>query len=523
MTVALASNPSLSTSHFLFSTGSVDPNTGYAGYYADNAAIPGTLCQDWYVYQWERQESASQSEYLDPANANMSTGADNDPFYGSSIYTVAAPDGSGQFSVFNDNGQFVYDMRESVDPATAASTSAYGSPDLGLQTMPGLMGGAAITLDHPITLSLDARIREADVAYAAGTTEQPFAVTNPLGSAGMGVVLTFNSANLHVTLFLQAELADSRFNTTPIAYQNTSFDGYTTTVIYNDVNASGAELPYVTGDTPEQIKWNINAMLQDAIQGVPSLAENAAQLDNMSQWHFNSTYVGLEMGGTNAPTLEGSATLDMQVSNLNLQVDPTTTYDASTAPNGGNALISASYGDAPQIQFTDNTSGLSGTTYGVAYTGPVAGIKSEYIYEGTDSMHFIAPPDTYIVGGQGDDNITATSGNNILDGGAGSNVLTGGSGDDTFYLSGLSGLSTSDTIDNFHSGDAATIWGALSNVKWVDSQGVSGGHGLTLLATGSKGQSLSMTFSGLTTGDLSHLSISSGNVGGTPDLLIYNF
>jgi Ca2+-binding RTX toxin-like protein len=324
-------------------------------------------------------------------------------------------------------------------------------------------------------------------------------------------------------LFLQAELADSRFNTTPIPYQNASFDGYTTTVIYNDVNASGAELPYVTGDTPEQIKWNINAMLQDAIQGVPSLANSAAQLDNLSQWHFDSTYVGLEMGGINAPKIAGTATLDMQVSNLNLQYDPSTTYKASTAPNGGNALISASYGDAPRIQFTDHTSGLSGTTFGAAYTGPVAGIKSEYLYEGTDSMSFIAPESTYIVGGHGDDNITATSGNNILDGGAGSNVLTGGSGKDTFYLSGLSGLFTSDTINNFHSGDMATIWGALSNVKWIDTHAVSGNPELTLLATGSKGQSLSMNFTGLSTSDLSHLSIQYGNVGGTPDMFIYNF
>ena len=522
MTIAIASNPSVSAANFLFSTGSVDPSTGYAGYFPDNTAMPGQLSQDWFVYQWERQENASQPEYLNPADANMASDGDYDPLYGSSIYTVASADDSGRFSVFDDNGAFVYDMRESVDPATAAATAAYGSPDLGLQTMPGLMGGAAITMDHPVTLSLDARIREADVAYAPGTTDQAFAATNPLGTAGIGIVVTFASANLHVTLFLQAELADSRFNTTPIAYQNTSFDGYTTTVIYNDVNASNAELPYVTGDTPEQIKWNINAMLQDAIQNVPSLAANAPELDNFSAWHFNSAYIGLEMGGINAPTVEGSATLDMQLSNLNLEYDPATTYNASTAPAGGNALISASYGDAPQVQFTDNTSGLSGTTYAAQYTGPVAGITSEYIYQGTDSMAFIAPESSYIVGGSGNDHITATSGNNILDGGSGTNWLTGGSGNDTFFMSELSGQSTWDCINNFHSGDMATIWGALSNVKWEDNQGASGFDGLTLMATGSKGQSLDMTFTGMTTADLSHLAISTGSVGGTPDMLIAN-
>ena len=244
------------------------------------------------------RKAQSNLKYLNPADANMASDGDYDPLYGSSIYTVASPDNSGQFSVFSDNGSFVYDMRELIDPAIAASISAYGCPDLGLQTMPGLMGGAAITMDHPVTLSLDARIREADVACAPGTTDQAFAATNPLGTAGIGIVVTFGSANLHVTLFLQAELANSRFNTTPIAYQNSNFDAYNASFIYNDVNASNAELSYVAGDTPEQIKWNINAILVDAIKNVPSLSDNAAELDNLAVWHFNDTYIGLEMAAS---------------------------------------------------------------------------------------------------------------------------------------------------------------------------------------------------------------------------------
>lgn len=195
----------------------------------------------------------------------------------------------------------------------------------------------------------------------------------------------------------------------------------------------------------------------------------------------------------------------MQLSNLNLQYDPATTYNASTAPAAGNALIPATYGDAPQVQFTDNTSGLSGTTYGTQYTGPVADTKSEYIYEGIDSMIFVAPELRYIVDQSGNDQITATSGDNILDGGSGTNWLTGGSGNDTFYMSEVSGQPTWDSINNFHSGDMATIWGALSNVQWVDYQGASGIDGLTLFGAGSKGQSLGVTFTGMTTADLSHL------------------
>lgn len=519
MTIAIASNPSLSGPRLLFSTGSVNPETGYSAYFSGDTTIPGTLCPDWYVIQWERQESATQPEYLNPNDTSMLSAGDFDPGR-EALYSISSPDDSGRLSVFNDGGQFIYDMYKSVGPETAAASAAYGSPDLGLQTQPGLLGGAPITMDHPVTLSIDARIREADVAYASGTTDQPFSATNPLGTAGMGVVVTFNSANLHITLFLQAELADSRFNTTPVAYQNTSSDGYTTTVIYHDVNASEAMLPYVTGDTPEKIDWNINAMLEDALQGVPTLAANASQLDNLAGWDFSSTYVGLEMGGINAPTIQGTASLDLQLSNLNLTTDPTTEYSAATAPNGGNALISSSYGDAPKIEFVDSTSGLSGVTYGEAYDGPVAGIKSEYLYDGSDAMSFIIPADTYIVGGPGNDCIAATSGNNVIDGGGGSNWLTSGSGDDTFFVSGLSGQSTWDCILNFHPGDMATIWGNISNIKWADDQGAPGYKGLTLFATGSQGQSVGMTFPGLTTADLAHFSVSSGQIGANAYLLI---
>ena len=120
-------------------------------------------------------------------------------------------------------------------------------------------------------------------------------------------------------------------------------------------------------------------------------------------------------------------------------------------------------------------------------------------------MIFVAPESRYIVDQSGNDHITATSGDNILDEGSGTNWLTGGSGNDTFYMSEVSGQPTWDSINNFHSGDMATIWGALSNVQWVDYQGASGIDGLTLFGAGSKGQSLGVTFTGMTTADLSHL------------------
>ena len=74
--------------------------------------------------------------------------------------------------------------------------------------------------------------------------------------------------------------------------------------------------------------------------------------------------------------------------------------------------------------------------------------------------------------GGGEDAIAVASGTNVLDGGTGSNFLTGGSGTDTFFVDDRG--PTADiwsTVNGFHAGDAATIWGVAPQdftLSWVD-------------------------------------------------------
>jgi Ca2+-binding RTX toxin-like protein len=122
-----------------------------------------------------------------------------------------------------------------------------------------------------------------------------------------------------------------------------------------------------------------------------------------------------------------------------------------------------------------------------AYTGPVADIQHEYLNLGVDSFNITAAtPNWFIHSGSGNDAIAVSSGTNVLDGGTGSNFLTGGSGADTFFVDDRG--PTADiwsTVNNFHAGDAATIWGVTPqdySLDWVDGQGAAGYTGLTLHA-----------------------------------------
>jgi Ca2+-binding RTX toxin-like protein len=93
-----------------------------------------------------------------------------------------------------------------------------------------------------------------------------------------------------------------------------------------------------------------------------------------------------------------------------------------------------------------------------------------------------------------------------LDGGTGSNFLVGGSGSDTFFVDDRG--ATADiwsTMSNFHSGDAATVWGITPqdfNIATVDGQGAAGFTGLTWHITAPSKPIASLTLSGFTTADL---------------------
>jgi Ca2+-binding RTX toxin-like protein len=143
------------------------------------------------------------------------------------------------------------------------------------------------------------------------------------------------------------------------------------------------------------------------------------------------------------------------------------------------------------------------------YTRPVSGLQYEYINVTSDSLNIsVSSPNWFIHSGSGNDAIAVSSGTNVMDGGTGSNLLTGGSGMDTFFVDDRG--PTADiwsTVNNFHAGDAATIWGVTPqdfDLTWVDGQGASCYTGLTLHAIAPGVPTASLTLVGFSQADLSN-------------------
>jgi uncharacterized repeat protein (TIGR03803 family) len=164
-----------------------------------------------------------------------------------------------------------------------------------------------------------------------------------------------------------------------------------------------------------------------------------------------------------------------------------------------------------------------------AYVGPVSGLQNEYVNISTDSLNIsVTAPDAFVHGGSGNDAIAVTSGNNVLDGGTGSNFLTGGSGTDTFFVDDRAAPADIwSTVNGFHAGDAATVWGVTPQdftLTWVDGQGAVGYTGLTLHATAPGVPSASLTLVGFSQADLSNgrLSVAFGSVSGNAYMYIYD-
>ena len=160
---------------------------------------------------------------------------------------------------------------------------------------------------------------------------------------------------------------------------------------------------------------------------------------------------------------------------------------------------------------TNVTTGVSSTSDGQHYAGPVAGLTDELIIATSDKINVTANiPNVFIHTGSGDDalNVSSASGNNVLDGGTGSNFLVGGNGMDTFFVDDrVAPADIWSTVVGFGAGDAATIWGVTPqdfDLAWVDGQGAAGYTGLTLHATAAGKPTASLTLAGYSQADLNN-------------------
>ena len=143
-----------------------------------------------------------------------------------------------------------------------------------------------------------------------------------------------------------------------------------------------------------------------------------------------------------------------------------------------------------------------------AYSGPVARLQHQFISSDQDSVNISVSDDNWFLhGGPGDDAIQAHGGYNVLDGGTGSNFLTGGTGTDTFFVDDRNpSADIWSTLNGFHSGDDATVFGSFTfnDVQTSDNEGAAGFTGLTMHITKTGEPTASLTLPGFSTSDLNN-------------------
>lgn len=176
----------------------------------------------------------------------------------------------------------------------------------------------------------------------------------------------------------------------------------------------------------------------------------------------------------------------------------------------------------PALSILDTTTNQPLAAASQPYSGPVAGLTSQFVTTTTDSLNVtVTTPNWFIHTGSGNDAIAVSSGTNVLDGSTGSNFLTGGTGADTFFVDDRGATSNIwSTVNNFHSGDAATIWGITPSdftLTWLNGQGAAGYTGLTLGATAAGQANATLTLVGFTSADLTNgrLTVSFGTTAAT--------
>jgi hypothetical protein len=181
----------------------------------------------------------------------------------------------------------------------------------------------------------------------------------------------------------------------------------------------------------------------------------------------------------------------------------------------------------------DQTTGLTRVANGTPYTGPVAGLKTQYVAQSdsaaisVDNLNIVAiTPNTFIhtAGGTDAIDVSTVGGKNVLDGGTGSNFLVGGklgSGSDTFFVDDRNtAADVFSTVVNFHAGDDATIFGVnQTNFTFhvLDNQGAAGSTGVDFAFSAPGHANANFVLAGYSNADITsgRLSISFGT---TPDL-----
>ena len=296
-------------------------------------------------------------------------------------------------------------------------------------------------------------------------------------------------------------------------------------VVTDGVNLHGDSFSKVGATITE----SVNFQPSDTAGKLVGIAETAPGVYQLSA--ADAATLSKELNGITFSGVPGTVDRTVQFS-LNVIND----HGLSSVDNATSVIVPSNPPPpAPQtvaVAAHDNTTGADLPDTSSPYTGPVAGISSQFIDITPDNLNVTAKADNlFIKTGAGNDAIALHGGTNVADAGGGSNFLTSGSGFDTFFLdarnippaasaAGPVPGAIWDTIQNFGHGDAATLWGIGPGtaLAWQRNEGAVGHTGLTLHAIAPNGATTSLTLAGVD--NTSHLALSYGQSGGANYLYV---
>jgi ELWxxDGT repeat protein len=300
-----------------------------------------------------------------------------------------------------------------------------------------------------------------------------------------------------------------------------------------DGTSAGTHLLFANSDasavSPDLVKIGSRAMFETTGAGGNALWLTDGTAGGTTEINTNAA---VRSFGANAFDVSAVENLDGS-SSPTLIAGPPPTPSPTPAPTptpSPSSTPSSSSSSTPGLGIFDATTGQAIPGVAQAYSGPVAGLSSQYITVTPHDINIaVSTPGWFLHSGSGNDALAVSSGINVLDGGTGSNFLTGGSGADTFFIDDRGAPADIwSTLDNVHAGDAATVYGVTPDdftVGWFDGQGAAGYAGLTLHATAPGKATASLTLVGYSTADLQNgrLSVSFGTdaAAGTTYLYIH--
>lgn len=325
-----------------FNTGNADGN-----FYNTWPTVSGDA-NGWFLIQWLHNQN------INPAQMIVNDASITDPTYGHPEYTFTTPDGEEELNVYNSNGSYYYDIRESGGLFQGAGANIILQTEV---TQPNA------TFNHQINFSLDAKISEATVGTIPGQNAGV-----PTVICGVGFEISFNavgSANYDAslasyTVMFQLPISQTANVSTFLYPQNYGLQlGAGAAALQNVsgevVNGEEQLALQADGGALHSLSYNLNyyleAMLAQSTYTDPTTGAVGAlpsAYTDLSRWSVSGAYIGDETTNQD-PNVVGNASIGLMFGNVNFTIDQnsTVTYSAPTINNHTPTIIQPASGPAP--------------------------------------------------------------------------------------------------------------------------------------------------------------------------------